>query len=131
MISPLMLPADGRDGHPRAGLAAGAALLLAANAPVLAGVARNRSGPPEARLALSERELWIGTREIGDDTGRSLRQRALARAEAKAAAQRQAQPGRPSADCSPTSRRPSAPPSPGAAGSSPGSWTSRRVPPGP
>ena len=38
-------------------LAAGLALILAANAVVLAGVAYNRSGEPEAVLKLSQREL--------------------------------------------------------------------------
>lgn len=56
-------------------LIAGAALIAATNAIVLAGVAYNRSGEPEALLRLSERELkaperW-GLRE--EDSGLTLR----------------------------------------------------------
>ncbi len=57
----------------RWGLAAGAVLLLAVNALVLAGVARNRAAPADSQLVLSERELAFDTREIRDDTDRSLR----------------------------------------------------------
>lgn len=57
----------------RAGLVAGALLLLAANALVLAHAARNRAGAPEAQLSLSELELAIDARGAADDTFRSLR----------------------------------------------------------
>jgi hypothetical protein len=56
----------------RRGLLLGIALVVAANALLLAGVSRNRSRE-EARLALSERELSIAPQAIGDDTSRSLR----------------------------------------------------------
>lgn len=53
---------------PRRTLAAGLALILASNAVVLAGVAWNRSGEPDAQLRLTQRELglerdWAGGRE--------------------------------------------------------------------
>jgi hypothetical protein len=46
-------------------LAAGAILILAVNTIALVGVAYNRSGEPESRLVLSERELRLPPREWG------------------------------------------------------------------
>lgn len=58
----------------RAALVAGLALIAATNAVVLAGAAYNRSGTPEAELALSERELHLpGSWGFeGENTGVSL-----------------------------------------------------------
>ncbi|MBS1191254.1 MAG: hypothetical protein H6R10_3046 [Rhodocyclaceae bacterium] len=55
-------------------LAVGAALILVANAVALIGVAYNRSGEPESRLVLSQRELgrpWTGYRNK-ENSGLSL-----------------------------------------------------------
>jgi hypothetical protein len=55
-------------------LAAGGALVLLVNMIVLAGVAWNRSGEPEATLRLSERELGLPSiwRERGENSGLAL-----------------------------------------------------------
>lgn len=55
-------------------LAAGGALVLLVNIVVLAGVAWNRSGEPEATLRLSERELDLPSlwRDSGEDSGLAL-----------------------------------------------------------
>ena len=55
-------------------LLAGGALVLLVNAIVLAGVAWNRSGAPEATLQLSERELELPPlwRDIREDSGLAL-----------------------------------------------------------
>jgi hypothetical protein len=45
------------------GLLVGCAILLAVNALVLAGVGYNRSGTPEASLALTERELYLSYKD--------------------------------------------------------------------
>jgi len=56
------------------GLAASLALVILVNALILTGVARNRSGPPEARMELTERECPLLARDDDDeDTGLSLR----------------------------------------------------------
>ena len=56
---------------------AGAALVVASNAVVLAGVAYNRSGEPDSRFVLSEREVTRDGAEItgatSEDSGLSLR----------------------------------------------------------
>jgi hypothetical protein len=58
----------------RLGLAASLALVILVNALVLAGVARNRSGTPEARVVLTERECPVVRMvEDDEDTGLSLR----------------------------------------------------------
>lgn len=55
-------------------LASGGALVLLVNVIVLAGVAWNRSGEPEAMLRLSERELDLPSlwRDSGEDSGLAL-----------------------------------------------------------
>lgn len=55
-------------------LAAGGSLVLLVNIVVLAGVAWNRSGEPEATLRLSERELDLPSlwRDSGEDSGLAL-----------------------------------------------------------
>ena len=58
--------------HRRWGLVAGLALIAATNAVVLAGVAWNRSGGPEATLALTQREVTLLAFHIGEDTGLAL-----------------------------------------------------------
>jgi hypothetical protein len=47
-------------------------LVVAANAIVLGMVAVNRSGAPQSRLALSEREVGLAYRRIRENSGRSL-----------------------------------------------------------
>jgi hypothetical protein len=55
-------------------LLAAVALVVAVNAVVLAGVAWNRSGQPEASLTLTERELPLAwSSPLGEDSGVSLR----------------------------------------------------------
>ena len=66
---------------PRRTLVSGLALILLSNAVVLAGVAWNRSGEPEAQLRLTQRELgldrdWAGGRE-NSGVALSLRWRVL------------------------------------------------------
>ncbi len=53
----------------RRGLWTAIVLLLATNAVVLVGVARNRRGEPEARVLLTERELRIGADWDKENTG--------------------------------------------------------------
>ena len=53
--------------------AAALLLLVATNALVLGGVAANRSGSPESRLTLSEREVGMAYGRIRENSGRSLR----------------------------------------------------------
>jgi hypothetical protein len=48
-------------------------LLIAVNALVLGGVAVNRSGAPDSRLTLSEREVGLAYRRIRENSGLSLR----------------------------------------------------------
>jgi hypothetical protein len=57
----------------RKGLLLGAAVILMANAFVLIGVTRNRSGQPQQTIQLTERELPMDSRDK-EDTGVSLRQ---------------------------------------------------------
>lgn len=54
------------------GLIAGLGLIAATNAVVLAGVRWNRSGEPDATLALTQRELDVPIYQIEEDTGLSL-----------------------------------------------------------
>ena len=48
-------------------------LVAAVNGAVLSGVAYNRSGPPEARIVLSERELPLAYRRHEENSGLALR----------------------------------------------------------
>ena len=57
----------------KVGLLVACALLLATNAFVLVGVARNRSGDPEAEIVLTERELALPWQEGDESTGLPLR----------------------------------------------------------
>jgi hypothetical protein len=57
---------------PRWAPVAGLLLIVATNAAVLAGVAWNRSGEPDATLALTQRELDLPIYQIAEDTGLSL-----------------------------------------------------------
>ena len=56
----------------RHGLLAGLALILLINAFALAGVWYNRSGEPDSRLPLSERELSRGYQDMRENSGLSL-----------------------------------------------------------